>query len=170
MFQSKSEWSLQMDQIPANPKGDICKGPKPKVNGSRRILEELPMLPPPLGDVIALVAGSLRASSFQSGGCHFLGFWSSVHGVIRQAICRRWWQLGIFFRWLGVHWPVCRETKDSKAPGTLLVTTRLRSVVKRIKVLGLVDGRLPPATHPFVFRGQEMDLEGHYPKRSIWWT
>ena len=27
MFQSKSEWSLQMDQIPANPKGDICKGP-----------------------------------------------------------------------------------------------------------------------------------------------
>ena len=73
MFQSKSEWSLQMDQIPANPKEDICKGPKPKVNGSRRILEELPMLPPPLGDVIALVAGSLRASSFQSGGCHFLG-------------------------------------------------------------------------------------------------
>ena len=48
MFQSKSEWSLQMDQIPANPKGDIWKGPKPKVNGSRRILEELPMLPPPL--------------------------------------------------------------------------------------------------------------------------
>ena len=74
MFQSKSEWSLQMDQIPANPKGDICKGPKPKVNGSRRILRELPMLPPPLGDVIALVAGSLRASRFQSGGCHFLSF------------------------------------------------------------------------------------------------
>ena len=74
MFQSKSEWSLQMDQIPANPKGDICKGPKPKVNGSRRILKELPMLPPPLGDVIALVAGSLRASRFQSGGCHFLSF------------------------------------------------------------------------------------------------
>ena len=47
-----------------------------------------------------------------------------------------------------------------RTPGTLLVTTRLRSVVKRIKVLGLVDGRLPPATHPFVFRGQEMDLEG----------
>ena len=78
MFQSKSEWSLQMDQIPANPKGDICKGPKPKVNGSRRILEELPMLPPPLEDVIALVAGSLRASSFQSGGCHFLGLWVSL--------------------------------------------------------------------------------------------
>ena len=74
MFQSKSEWSLQMDQIPANPKGDICKGPKPKVNGSRRILKELPMLPPPLGDVIALVAGSLRAARFQSGGCHFLSF------------------------------------------------------------------------------------------------
>ena len=27
-----------MDQIPANPKVSICKGPKPEVNGSRRIL------------------------------------------------------------------------------------------------------------------------------------
>ena len=104
----------------------------------------------------------------------------SVHGVIRQAICRRWWQLWVFFRWLGVHWPVCGETKESKAPGALLVTKRFRSVVKRIKVLSLVDRGLPPATHPFVFRGQKVDLEGaswprlpggwHYPKRSVWWT
>ena len=73
MFQSKSVWSLQMDQIPANPKGDIWKGPKPKVNGSRRIFKDQPMFPPPVGDVISLVAGSLRASSFQGGSCHFLG-------------------------------------------------------------------------------------------------
>ena len=37
-------WSLKMDQIPANPKVSICKGPKPEVNGSRRIL--LPMEEP----------------------------------------------------------------------------------------------------------------------------
>ena len=54
----------------------------------------------------------------------------------------------------------CGETKESKAPGALLVTKRFRSVVKRIKVLSLVDRGLPPATHPFVFRGQKVDLEG----------
>ena len=54
----KSEWSLQMDQIPANPKGAILKGPKPEVNGSRRILKGSPL--PPVGDV--MVAGSFGVS------------------------------------------------------------------------------------------------------------
>ena len=73
----KSVWSLQMDQIRANPKGGIWKGPKPKVNGSRRILKE-PTKSPTTSGGCNLPTGLFGAPRLQDLSCQFVGFRSCV--------------------------------------------------------------------------------------------
>ena len=108
---------VRWTNYPANPKGAIIwQGPKPKVNGSRRIF----MSPLSInGD------GALKVwcrNLLRLRGC--------VYWVISETVRRRWWDLRIFFLGCLFDRPIRGKIKNLKTSHTLLVTTRIGLMVK----------------------------------------
>ena len=169
---------VRWTKYPANPKGAIWQGPKPKVNGSRRIfMSPLFHQQPPSSGGYHLSEGVVGDGALKVGCRDLLRLRGCVYWVISETVRRRWWDLRVFFLGCLFDRPIRGKIKILEASHTLLVTTRIGLMVNGIEILCFQCGGLPSTSHCLMVHRQQVDLIGarrawfpwrcHHTKRAV---